>query len=297
MNGVTIDLLAWAAGGLLLFGYGLMGILWLSPTSRDTKLAITISLVSTTLVIALLVGAFLLGGPFLIGFFALLALRVGYEAARVAAPSRPAFIFAVTSLACTLGAMWLPPLGLSIAGIWTLILARKLMTTGRKAQKATWSTQLINLLFYPILPLALLAGASMDPATRPLMLLAFMLTETFDSYALLAGKLVGRTKAFPTLSPGKTVEGLVGGVICLALTAAAVAGFIDAPIIWGIMIALFVGALGVSGDLAGSHLKRKGGVKDYPVVLSSLGGALDITDAWIAGGAGLAAAQILINVQ
>ena len=60
------------------------------------------------------------------------------------------------------------------------------------------------------------------------------------------------------------------------------------------MLTLLACVLGVAGDLAGSRIKRQGGVKDYPTVLKSQGGALDIWDSWISAGAGVA---ILIVIR
>jgi len=74
----------------------------------------------------------------------------------------------------------------------------------------------------------------------------------------------------------------------LMLTAAIVGWLLAGlPALGSMTLALFVGALTVLGDLAASRLKRAAGVKDYPHLMRHQGGLLDITDAWIASGAGV----------
>ncbi len=139
-----------------------------------------------------------------------------------------------------------------------------------------------EVLLFPFLPVAVFVVVARDPANAGLVLLAFLLVETYDSYALLGGKLFGRRQAFPRLSPRKTVEGLVAGAVMLALTA-----ILAGPLAFGwslsgsLLAAIAIAVAAVVGDLAGSRLKRASGVKDYPQVLPRQGGLLDIVDAWI----------------
>jgi len=179
-----------------------------------------------------------------------------------------------------------PILTYGALGLWCLLFARIVAVPGAK-DTLIWKWS--ELFVYPILPMVLLAWAGLDDTLRPFMLVSYILIETFDSYAYVAGKLVGRTKAFPVLSPRKTIEGLFGGAVILMLTAAIVAALADMPIVTAMTLALITGALGVVGDLSASRLKRAAGVKDFPIVLPKQGGLLDIADSWIAGGGGLAA--------
>ena len=145
-----------------------------------------------------------------------------------------------------------------------------------------------NLIAFPAVPLVVLAAAAIRGDVAAWLLVAFLLVETFDSYALLGGKFMGKTKAFPVLSPNKTIEGLAAGAVMLMATAGLGAWALDAPVLAGSMaLALFAGTLAVTGDLAASRLKRAAGVKDYPHLMRHQGGLLDITDAWIVTGAGV----------
>lgn len=114
----------------------------------------------------------------------------------------------------------------------------------------------------------------------------FIILWTSDSMAYLVGRKFGKHKLFPRVSPGKTWEGLAGGVIF-----AIIAGYIysivtkdvqaDATInttLHWIIMAVIISVFGVLGDLSESLLKRSGGVKDSGTLLPGHGGVLDRFD-------------------
>ncbi len=109
-----------------------------------------------------------------------------------------------------------------------------------------------------------------------------------DSGAYLFGRLLGTHKLAPRLSPGKTIEGVVGGLAfaCLGswLAFQLVVPF-TSPLLWGsgpwwgwLAFGLLVGAAGIFGDLAESLLKRDAGRKDSSDWLPGFGGVLDVLD-------------------
>ncbi|WP_088623015.1 phosphatidate cytidylyltransferase [Oceanicola sp. 22II-s10i] len=145
-----------------------------------------------------------------------------------------------------------------------------------------------DLLVFPVLPTLGFAIACTG-GNEALFLAAWIGIETFDSYALLAGKVFGKRKAFPKLSPNKTIEGLAGGAIMLVLTALVAAALLSAVSVWqAIGFALLIGVFTVTGDLSASRMKRAMGVKDYPKLVAHQGGLFDIFDSWIATGGALA---------
>ncbi len=102
-----------------------------------------------------------------------------------------------------------------------------------------------------------------------------------DTGAYFTGRSLGRHKLLPAVSPGKTIEGLIGGVGLVVLVAGLAAVFGPAPfgrpVFWvgaGVTVALF----GVVGDLLESWLKREAGVKDSGTLLPGHGGMLDRID-------------------
>lgn len=118
------------------------------------------------------------------------------------------------------------------------------------------------------------------------LLLAIVLTvKSYDIGAYTAGRLFGRHKLIPWLSPGKTWEGLVGGLLFSTLVGVGVVaifgerGIIPPFTLWqGAVAGLIFGGIGQAGDLAASLLKRDAGIKDYSRALPGFGGILDVID-------------------
>lgn len=96
-----------------------------------------------------------------------------------------------------------------------------------------------------------------------------------DTFAYLTGRLWGRTKLMPTVSPGKTWEGFAGGLIGAGLVAAAVFG--PGELVAGAAVAV----LATAGDLTESAWKRRHGLKDSGTLLPGHGGILDRFDGFV----------------
>jgi phosphatidate cytidylyltransferase len=113
----------------------------------------------------------------------------------------------------------------------------------------------------------------------PLLLIIFIWIN--DTMAYIVGSLIGRTPFFPSISPKKTFEGSVGGMI-LAIAAAGVYGYFwgDKWLHWPHWIALatIAAIFGSAGDLLESRLKRMAGVKDSGKIMPGHGGFLDRFD-------------------
>jgi phosphatidate cytidylyltransferase len=119
---------------------------------------------------------------------------------------------------------------------------------------------------------------------RPLLLLfVLILVAVADTAAYAAGHVFGRTKLAPAISPGKTVEGVIGGA-----TGVVLAAYVCGTMVWHfagrnlatwIGLATVAGLISVVGDLSESKLKRMAGVKDSGTLLPGHGGILDRIDA------------------
>lgn len=101
-----------------------------------------------------------------------------------------------------------------------------------------------------------------------------------DSGAYLIGRMVGKHRLSPLVSPGKTVEGAVGGVVFSLIAAVfARAVLLEAlSLNQALLLALVISATGQAGDLCESTLKRHFGVKDSGALLPGHGGMLDRID-------------------
>jgi phosphatidate cytidylyltransferase len=112
-----------------------------------------------------------------------------------------------------------------------------------------------------------------------------VVTKSCDTGAYFTGRAVGRHKLIPWLSPGKTWEGLVGGVVVAVLVGlglAAASRLLDeadhVPLYLGALCGAVFAVVGQLGDLAVSLFKRGAGLKDSSKILPGLGGVLDVLD-------------------
>lgn len=106
-----------------------------------------------------------------------------------------------------------------------------------------------------------------------------------DIGAYLIGSAIGKHKLCPSISPGKTIEGLIGGILVSLLAAGIIRHILLSHHIYfkfslstNLWLALGVTSIGVLGDLAESVLKRQAGVKDSGNTFTGHGGMLDIID-------------------
>jgi phosphatidate cytidylyltransferase len=155
-----------------------------------------------------------------------------------------------------------------------------------------WACALIWTLFYPtpipaavrwivgilvLLPLykALVVLYLASPAV---LLGALLIVWAADTGAFVAGKLFGRVKLAPQISPGKTWEGVIGGLLTVAVLAAAGGWLFDVRISVLVPFCLAIACASIVGDLTVSMFKRTSGLKDSGAIFPGHGGVLDRVD-------------------
>jgi phosphatidate cytidylyltransferase len=108
----------------------------------------------------------------------------------------------------------------------------------------------------------------------------FLVIMGSDAAAYYGGRMFGRHKLAPSVSPGKTWEGAVAGMLVSLLLAAAAHYwfFFDLPLKFALPLAAVMNVVGVLGDLTESALKRSAGAKDTAQILPGHGGILDRVD-------------------
>lgn len=132
--------------------------------------------------------------------------------------------------------------------------------------------------FYGLVPaLALLWIRERDAHGLELLLWVFLVTWSLDIGAYLVGRKFGRRKLAPSISPGKTVEGLYGGIAAATLVGGAWVFAFDLGRPLLLLAPLFAMAA-QAGDLFESGMKRRAGVKDSGSWLPGHGGLLDRLD-------------------
>ncbi|MFV1997450.1 MAG: phosphatidate cytidylyltransferase [Acidiferrobacterales bacterium] len=139
--------------------------------------------------------------------------------------------------------------------------------------------------FIVMLPtwLGFLALYTTDSARPNLLLYVLVLVWVADSFAYFAGKAWGRHKLAPAVSPGKSIEGVLGGLLGVAIVATGAGLFLwqyeGMDLYVWIVLSLLTGIVSVVGDLTESLFKRRAGVKDSGTLLPGHGGMFDRIDA------------------
>jgi phosphatidate cytidylyltransferase len=118
---------------------------------------------------------------------------------------------------------------------------------------------------------------------RNLLLIAFLVlvAQSSDVLQYVWGKLIGRHKIAPQLSPSKTVEGFIGGVLSATLIGAALWWITPFTPLQAGLMALVINLMGFFGGLVMSAIKRDRGVKDWGQLIEGHGGILDRLDSVI----------------
>ncbi|WP_372946919.1 phosphatidate cytidylyltransferase [Mariniphaga sp.] len=129
--------------------------------------------------------------------------------------------------------------------------------------------------------------------SKDLVLFTFLVLSIFDAFSQISGQLAGKRKLFPAISPGKTVEGLVGGVLIALASSLLLKSLVEFSISKTLLIAAGIVLFAFAGDLAASVYKRKYNVKDFSQLLPGHGGFLDRFDSLITGGAFVGVIELL----
>ena len=174
-----------------------------------------------------------------------------------------------------------------LGGLWWLI-AMGLVVTYPKSARLWQRSHMLKSMFgqLTLLPcfVSLVALKSLSTASEPyfggaLVFLVMLVVWAADSGAYFAGKALGRTKLAPNVSPAKTIEGLVGGLITTMIVVAIVMTLSPQQEM-GLVIAvtLFTAMASALGDLSESMFKRVANIKDSGTILPGHGGVLDRID-------------------
>jgi len=159
----------------------------------------------------------------------------------------------------------------------------------RTIRKITFAQILIALFAGALIPLMLstLVSLKLMPEGRLFVLLPFISAFLTDAGAYFTGKAIGKKKAFPLVSPKKTVEGCVGGLVTGTLVIL-IYGFViyattmHDVVLWALILYGIIGAAVTQlGDLSFSLIKREYDIKDYGRLIPGHGGMLDRFDSMI----------------
>ena len=116
----------------------------------------------------------------------------------------------------------------------------------------------------------------------------------YDTGAYLTGRTIGRNKLVTHISPSKTVEGLLGGLVAATVAAGVGAALIGLEPWHPLILGPLVGLAAQAGDLAESMLKRAAGRKDSGFIIPGHGGMLDRIDSFLFAAPVLAGYAMLV---
>lgn len=113
----------------------------------------------------------------------------------------------------------------------------------------------------------------------------FFLVWAADTGAYIAGRTLGRRKLAPAVSPGKTVEGAIGGIVaamCFSAAGGWLLGYESARLVAFLLLGAWIAVISIVGDLTISMFKRHAGLKDSGRLFPGHGGVLDRLDSVLA---------------
>jgi phosphatidate cytidylyltransferase len=234
-----------------------------------------------------LCGFFLLEGTGFALFIALVVTLGAWEWARLAGftaqPARVAYAALVAVLLFFMHVLpGLAPWVLGAAVLWWLLATFLVLTYPRTSEH--WSGAAPKLVIGLLILLPAWQGLVLikqEPLGNWLIMAVMVLVWGADIGAYFSGRAFGKRKLAPHVSPGKSWEGVYGGLL-LSLLITAVVGFVrdwsGAQMLLGLVGAAIVVLISVVGDLTESMFKRQSGIKDSSNLLPGHGGVLDRID-------------------
>lgn len=198
-------------------------------------------------------------------------------------PGRVAFVAfvaaGVVAAALPQAAPWHVPLYGLATGFWLIALR---MVTGFPDSSRYWSKGIVLLPMGLLLLIPAWSGlVDLHQASPWWLMYLFLLVWGADTGAYFAGRALGKNKLAPAVSPGKTIEGMIGGLLLTMIIMTAVGFYRElTPLRFAAFagLSLLTVLASVLGDLLESMVKRQAGVKDSGNIFPGHGGALDRID-------------------
>lgn len=187
-------------------------------------------------------------------------------------------LFPLAAAVCWVLSGPVPALGLWLALLLSLaIVAGTVLFGGQETPHAAAGAFSVVYIGVP-LGMLLIIHANYGLEKTLLLMAAVVVSDSMQFYT---GRLLGRRPLAPTVSPKKTIEGALGGVVFGALFMVMAGRYVfeDAGVVPLALLGLSLVVLGIIGDLFESRLKRQAGVKDSGALIPGHGGVLDRIDA------------------
>lgn len=256
---------------------------------------------SALLLVPPLIVALVIGTPAIAAILVLVALLAGLEVFRLLkAAGYPSLALFGTALAVTMVAeAALRPMG--DKGVLLVAVGAMLAGIGAMGRRdprdglVVWFTTVFGALYVGLISFvlhvadagpAIPGGATLAAASpgQGWILLLVLGVWSYDTGAYLVGRQIGRHKFMTHISPAKSVEGLVGGLVAATVVTCLMLDALGQAWSGGLILGPLVGLAAQAGDLAASMIKRAAGAKDSGRLIPGHGGILDRIDSFLFAG-------------
>ncbi len=263
---------------------------------RKGKVMFVTRLISGIVLVALAVGIVLLGGPVLMVTIAFLTLvgmwelysAIGLTGGELATKGKSLGKMNILLAAAYVGAIVYEVVlfifgekYLLVSVILTLLLVLAVYVLTYPKFHADQVMGAFFGMAYLTLPLGCLYLVRERPNGLIIVVLIFISSWGADTLAYCTGVLIGKHKMSPHLSPKKSVEGAIGGIVGAAVLGIIYALIVQQPVVIYAVIGAAGALISIIGDLAASGIKRDKGIKDYGRLIPGHGGILDRFDSML----------------
>ncbi len=240
--------------------------------------------IKTAIVLVLIVGFALFASSkpiFVIPLLSVGVLIAAHEWTKLMPKWKQPMLFVLIALIVTMVSIFVPQTWAFWWGASLIIWTMALLWVKQYPNKEKWYGRRLVYMGGVILTAAITAMYGLWQMSPWWLMYVFLLVWCADSGAYFVGRKFGKRKLAPNVSPNKSIEGLIGGLVTSGVVAAIVGQYLQlsgGALAWFLALSAVTVAASVLGDLFESMLKRRAGIKDSGNILPGHGGVLDRID-------------------